>query len=163
MLAKLPAPLWVATLLLLILTGLAAATWFIDPIGRYFVGNPLRVETAVPQVVFVNEPFTVTMRLTNLINRPSSRIYLEIGDAFLRDMDWGTPSPPPERMDRYRNRLLLEFAPLPPNGQRIIQLPYTARRAPVAPFEAKIYAPSNQLHHKVLVPITVEPRSTVHL
>jgi len=155
MMLKLPAPLWVSLLLLLVLTGLAAAAWFIDPIGRYFRGSPLRVQTTMPQQVEVDEPFIVKLAIQNLLDRPSTRVYVEIGSDFLSAVDWEVPYPHPERLESYQNRLLLEYEPLSPNSERVLQLPFIARHGGTAVFTAAIYAPSNQLIRRITVPIQV--------
>ncbi|HEX2951119.1 MAG TPA: hypothetical protein VHV83_16365 [Armatimonadota bacterium] len=163
LMAKLPAPLWVSALVLVILLSLTAATWFVDPAERYFLGNPLRVETAIPQEVLAGEPFQVTMRVTNLLNRPSSRIYVEIDNRFLSAVDWEMPQPQPERIDSDHNRLLLEYDSLPPNGQRTLLFTFTPRQASITPFTAKIFAPSNRLRHTMKIPILMAQRSALNL
>lgn len=156
MLALLPAPLWVSALLFLILACVMLAAWFIDPLGRYFHGNPLRVETAIPREVVAGEPFTVTMRLTNLLDRPSTHIYVEIDDSFLRSVNWANqPSPHPSHIAHQRHKLILEYEPLPPGGQCLLEYPLIPRGDEIAPFSARVYSPSNQLRHTLNVPIQV--------
>ena len=146
LMARLPAPLWVSLLLGLILLGLLASSLFIDPRARYFVGSPLQVEMAIPSRTVVGRPFTITMRVTNLLaNQPSSRYYLVLNDDFFRIVQWDAPPPSAERMEASRNRLFFEYEPLPPGGQRILQFSFRPRLGGVAPFNAQIYSPSNQL------------------
>lgn len=151
-----PAPVWVSALLLLVMVALGVAAWFIDPAGRYLYGNPLRLETVVPAQVTVGQPFTVTMRITNLLDRESTHIYIEIGDKFLANAMPAMPAPEPLRIGHYKSRLLLEYDPLQAGGQSIIQLPFTPIHKGNAPFVAKVYAPSNQLRHIVNVPIVMK-------
>lgn len=160
LMSSLPAPLWVSVLLVLILTSLAAAAWFIDPYGRYFHGSPVRIETIVPDQVTAGTPFIVATRVTNLLDRPSTRIYVELGEDLLAAADWGTPSPAPRHIDRYYHRVLLEYEPLPPGGQRTYYFSFTPRRAGVVPIIARIYAPSNQLRYVINVPIIAVPGAT---
>lgn len=157
-----PAPVWVSALLLLILAGLVLAAWFIDPAGRYIFGNPLRLETVVPAQVTLAQPFNVVMRITNLLDRNSTRIYIEVGGEFLASAAPGKPvlmingEPALTRIGHYHNSLLLEAESLPANGQAIVQLPFTMLKRGSSPFIARVYAPSNQLRHVVKVPIEVK-------
>jgi hypothetical protein len=160
MTARVSAPLWVSALLLLLFLGLAAAASFIDPIERYFTGgNPLRVETTVPEQVAVGQPFRATMLVTNLLNRPSTRFYVEFGEDFLATAEWSDASPRPLRIDRSYNRLILVYDALPPRGQRPLQFSFIARGKGVMPFTVRIYAPSNQLQHNIVAPIKVTSTS----
>ncbi|MHB9130759.1 MAG: hypothetical protein ACYDBB_06675 [Armatimonadota bacterium] len=154
-LANIPAPAWVSLFLLLVIFGLAGAVWFIDPLGRYFLGNPLRLETAIPTQVAVGQPFEVTMRVTNLLNRPSTHIYVEIGKEILAVADPGMPDPRPESISRMRDRILLEYEPLPAGKFEVLHIPFIPRKQGIAKFSAKVYAPINQLRNEVNVPFNV--------
>jgi len=147
-----PAPVWVSTLLLVILVGLCIAAWFIDPTGRYFRGNPLRLETMVPSQVMLGQQFYIKMRITNLMDRNSTRLYVEVGDEFLANALPGMPAPTPARISRTKNHLLLEYDPLPKYGWMTVLLPFTPMHKGAVPFTAKIYAPSNQLRQIVNTP-----------
>jgi len=157
MLWTIPAPVWVSMLLLAVIIGLGAAAWFIDPIGRYLHGNPIWPETVVPKQVTVGEPFYVTMRVRNLLNQTSTRIYIEIDKQFLAMADpiMPLPQPSPEYISRDSNRLVLQYQPLPAYGEMRLRLPFVPRASGTAPFIARIYAPSNQLRQEVSVPISV--------
>lgn len=146
LLSSLPAPLWVSLFISMILLALLLATLFIDQKGRYFFGSPLQVDTAIPAHAIVGHPFTITMRVTNLLtDQPSSRYYLVISDEFFRIMQWDAPPPRAERLDVSHHRLFFEYEPLPPSGQRTLQFSFIPRLGGTAPFIAQIYSPSNQL------------------
>lgn len=156
MTTKVPAPLWVSSLLLLIFLSLTFAAWFIDPLGRYFIaGDPLRVETTVPEQVVAGQPFTASMHIINLLNRPSTRLYVEFDRDFLDTVEWSNLSPQPVRMDRSQNRLLLEYHELPAGADSLLKFTFIAHERGIAPFAAKIYAPSTQLQRNITVPIRV--------
>ena len=159
LMTMLPAPLWVSLLLFLILASLAIASWFIDPMRLYFRGSPLQVETAVPQEVTPGQSFVVTMRVTNLLSRPSTPYFLEISADFLQTVDWESSMPPASHVNAYHQRLFLEYEPLPPGGYRTMQLSFTPRQGEIAPFTAKLYAPSNQLRHTISAPIVIAERA----
>lgn len=154
-----PAPVWVSLLLLLVMTGLMGAVWTIDP--RYFLGNPLRLERAVPTQATVGVPFTVTLRVTNLLHQTSTPFLVEISQDFLATADPAMPLPPPARINRYRDRLVFAYPPLPADGQRTLRLPFTPHRAGKTFFVARIYAPSNQLRHEIRDPLEVRNGRTV--
>jgi hypothetical protein len=157
MMWAIPAPVWVASLLVLVLVGLAVSSWFIDPHGRYFRGNPLHVIAWVPDRVDVGQTFIITMRITNVLEETSSRIYLEIDDEFLQSAApvMPLPEPRPARINRLNDRLVLEYPPLPAGGNLVVQLPFVPLRTGTAPFVARIYAPSNQLGPAIEKPIRV--------
>jgi len=154
-LTQLAAPLWVSVLILLILGSLAAASWFIDPAARYFRGNPLRVETAVEQQAIAGHPFQVRMLITNVMDRPSTRLYVEIGSEFLAHADWIVPTPQPKRLELDRQRLLLEYESLPRNGQLQLLLTFIPRQEGTLNFIARVFAPSNQMRRVIAVPVQV--------
>ena len=160
MLLTIPAPVWVSGMLAVLVLVLLAAAWFVDPAGRYFIGNPLRLETSVPAQVVPGEPFAITMRVQNLADRASTRIYLEIGEEFLARAAYRQPMPAPRRISSYRGRLLFEYDPLPAHGQQELVLPFTLRDDRTEPtiFQARVYAPMNQLRYPVQVPIVVGER-----
>ena len=159
---NIPAPGWVSALMLLILLGLAIAGWFIDPSMRYFHGNPLRLETAVPFQASLGRPFNITMRITNKLGITSTRFYLEIGEQFMSDVLSGPPSPAPLSFARfttgqYKNRLVLEYDSLPAHGSENVLLPFIPRKKGALVFVARIYAPRNQLVGEVRsIPIQVK-------
>lgn len=161
MLWTVPAPVWISAMLFLLVCVLFAAAWFVDPAARYFLGNPLRLETSVPAQVTVGDPFQVTMRVRNLADRASTRIYLEIGEEFLAHATYSQPNPAPRRISSYRGRLLFEYDPLPAHGQQVLVLPFTLEDAQTVPFVARIYAPINQLRHPVSVPIIGRAKTAV--
>ena len=103
----------------------------------------------MPQQVIVNSPFLVTMRITNPIRQPSTRIYIEIGEEFLEGALPGMPTPPPQRITHTDNRLLLEYPPLPPGANMLLQLPFIQQRAGITTFVTRVYAPSNHLRKEV--------------
>jgi hypothetical protein len=154
-LANVPAPAWVSLFLLLVIVGLAGAAWFIDPLGRYFLGNPLRLDTTIPAQVTIGQPFVVNMTVTNLLDRVSTHFYLEIGKEILAIADPGMPDPPPAHISRFRDRLLHEYDPLPAGKAVKLNLPFIPRERGTATFSAKVYAPINQLRNEVNVPFTV--------
>ena len=159
--AQVPAPIWVSLLIVFILAGMALAAFFIDSSNRYLYGNPLRVETAIPKHVLAGQPFVVAMRISNPIDRPSSHIYIDVDKSFLSVVDWVMPLPKPLRIDRSRNRLIIEYEPISPQGDRIIQFSFIARHSGYIPFKADIYAPSNQLRQTVTAPIIVEQQTAL--
>lgn len=146
-----PAPIWVALSLLLVLLGLALLAWGIDPAGRYFFGNRLQLALAVPKQVTVNKPFSVILRLANPLDQPSTHIYVEIGEEFLANANAGTPSPHPERIIHVRsqNRLLFGYDPLPPVEQRQYSLPFTIVRRGNIPLVIRLYSPISHLCQEV--------------
>jgi hypothetical protein len=171
LLANWPSPLWVSTLLCLILLSLGLATWLIDPAGQYFHGSQLQIITNVPQQVVVDKPFAVTMDMANLLAQPSARIYVQIDANFLAMVDWRMPTPTPLRygFDRH-HALVLEFDPLPSYARRTITLPFVARHSGVTaparpgavtlPFIVTVYSPLNQpCGDPKLMPISVVQRS----
>jgi len=140
--------------MLLILLGLAIAGWFIDPAMRYFHGNPLHLETAVPSQAPLGRTFFISMRITNEMNITSTRFYIVIGEQFMANVIAGTPSPEPRsrahyNIGRYRNRLVLEYDSLPGLSSVNIKLPFTPAKKGTLAFNARIYAPMNQLVQEV--------------
>lgn len=154
--ARIAAPIWVSLLLVVIFAGIALTALFIDSSNRYLYGNPLHVDTAIPKHVVAGQSFVVAMRISNTINRPSSHVYINVDKSFLAVVDWVMPLPKPLRIDRSRNRFIIEYEPIDARGDRVIQLPFIARHAGYVPFMAEIYAPSNQLRQTITAPIIVE-------
>ena len=152
--AAMPAPLWMVLLVTIIIGALAAIAWFIDPRGRYFVGNPLELKLQIPAQVVTNQPFMIAMRITNLLPERSTRIFVEIGEEYLLDAVPGMPFPPPLRITRGPERLLLEYGPLGSHAQLPLQLPFVQRKRGVAMFVARIYAPENRLFREIRMPIS---------
>lgn len=140
-----PAPVWVSSLLLVILLSLAVAAWFIDPALRYFRGNPLYLKHNVPPEVAVGQMFNIKMFITNPMNTTSTRYYIEIGEKFMAGVMPGVPMPEPLSVGHYRNRLVLEYDPLPSNSSQLVLLPFKALKKGTLSFSARIYAPRNQL------------------
>ena len=148
--AQLPAPLWVVFLLTLIVGCLTAAAWFIDPYGRYFFGNPLDLQANVPAVVTTNQPFTVTLRITNLLeNARSTRIYIEIGEEYVNAAIPGPAFPPPRKVTYSSNRFVLEYGPLGRGAVLPVRLQFIQHKLGEAKFVARVYAPGNHLSHEV--------------
>lgn len=149
-LAQLPAPLWVVFLLTLIVGSLTAAAWFIDPNGRYFFGNPLDLQANVPSVVTVNEPFTVTLRITNLLDTTrSTPIYIEIGKEYVAAALAGQVSPSPRKVTFSSDHYVLEYPPLGRGAVLPVHLQFIQHKLGEARFAARVYAPSNHLSHEV--------------
>lgn len=147
--ANLPPPLWVIFLLMVILLGLAALTWSIDPKGYYFRGFPLALETRIPKQVMVNHPFPITMRLLNRQQRTSTRVYIDVGGGTF------TLAPPlltgqlPVSITRRNGRMLLEYNGLPAGGQVVVQFSIIPLEKGALNFEANVYAPNSHLNHRV--------------
>ncbi len=150
-----PAAAWVPLLLLVVMLGLAASAFFLDPAGRFISGNPLRLEAVVQQQAYVGQPFEVDLRIINMFPQASSHIYLEFPQEFLDEADPNEPFPKPYQVSRFRDRLLLEYEPLPGGGQRTIRFLFTPHHRGTIQFVARLYAPSNQLRHEVKAPIEV--------
>ncbi|MHB9026752.1 MAG: hypothetical protein ACYC7E_21685 [Armatimonadota bacterium] len=155
MLWQVPAPVWVSFLLLTLLLAIFGASLFIDPAGSYLRGNPLRLETVAPAQVRQGEVDVVKLRVTNLLNRPSTRIYILVDKEFLAEADLVEPQPKPERVNPDRNRFVLEYPPVPARRSMLIKIGFIPRRSGSVTFSAKVYAPSHQLRHAVTVPILV--------
>lgn len=151
---KLPAPLWVVSLLLIILGVLASLMWFIDPYGRYFFGNPLGLSIQVPRQVALQQPFQITIRITNELNVRSTPIYVEIGEEYLQAAALEMPYPQPRRIMRSPERLLLEYPPLNAKAVLPLRLSFVPTRPGVSFFVARIYAPSSHLSYEERVPIS---------
>lgn len=147
MLAQLPAPLWVVFLLTLVVGCLTAAAWFIDPYGRYFFGNPLDLRADVPAIVAVGKPFTVTLRITNLLDKArSTPIMIEvIGDEY----QLISASNQPRKITYNNEHFVLEYAPLDSGAMRSIRLQLVQRKLGEARFIARVYAPGNHQSHEV--------------
>lgn len=150
----LPGPVWVICLLVIIVGSLAAAAWFIDPLGRYFVGNPLSLEAHIPSQVPVNQPFFITMRISNLLPVRSTRIYIEIEKEYLDAALSGMPYPQPKRIIKSDDKVLFEYGPLEPNAELPIQLPFEQTKLGSAMFVARIYSPSTHLFREIRSPIS---------
>jgi hypothetical protein len=141
---SLPAPLWVGALMALILVTLIGAALFIDPAARYFRGNPMEFKVAIAggQDFREGEPFLATMQVANLIDQPSTRVFIEVDERAMRA---GALVPEPDRLTRHGNKLVLEYAPLPPRGRMILQMQLIPRRPGPAAFSTRLYAPRNHL------------------
>ncbi|MHB0936035.1 MAG: hypothetical protein ACYDCO_04190 [Armatimonadota bacterium] len=147
LLAQLPAPLWVVFLLTLIVGSLTAAAWFIDPYGRYFFGNPLDLRADVPAMVTVGKPFTVTLRITNLLDKArSTPVYIEvIGNEY----QLVSASSQPRKITYNSEHFVLEYPPLDSGAMQSIRLQMVQRKLGGARFIARVYAPANHQSHEV--------------
>ena len=156
--ANLPAPLWVSFSLLLVILGLSLLAWGIDPAGRYFFGDRLQLSLAVPAKVPVNTPFQVRLRVTNPLDQPSTRLYIEIGEEFLANATAGEPTPRPEHIVRLRSqhRELLGYDPLPADGQRDFLLPFMLLQQRNTPLVVRLYSPINHLCKEVHTTIAAQ-------
>jgi len=152
-----PAPVWVSGLLLLIMLSLALGSWFIDPLWRIFRGNPLTLQVLIPEQVTLGKSAIVSLRVINRVNRASTRITLEIGDEFRQAVQLGNPAPPPSHIGVFNHHLLLEYDPLPAQGQLVVELPFVPRMTGAPRFGVRAYAPSNQLQQEVVAPIIILP------
>lgn len=149
-LAQLPAPLWVVFLLTLIVGSLTAAAWFIDPYGRYFFGNPLDLRADVPAVVTINQPFTITLRITNMLDTVrSTPVYIEIGEEYVSAALAGQASPAPRKVTYSSNHYVLEYGPLGRGAVLPVRLQFIQHKLGEARFVARVYAPGNHLSHEV--------------
>ena len=152
---NLPAPLWVVALLMLVVGSLAVSIWFIDPFGRYFGGgNPLDLETQVPTQVVVNQEFTVTMRIRNLLNERSTPIYIEIPQEYMDVATPAMPLPRPRRITQSRERVVFEYAPLEAQAEYPLQLRFIQHKLGNATFVTRVYAPSSHLFREVRASIS---------
>ena len=145
--AQLPAPLWVVFLLTLIVGCLTAAAWFIDPYGRYFFGNPLDLRAEVPAIVTVGQPFTVTLRITNLLDKArSTPIYIEvIGNEY----QLISASNQPRKITYNNEHVVLEYNPLGRGAMQAVRLQLVQRKLGDASFNVRVYAPANHQSHEV--------------
>jgi hypothetical protein len=163
LMARLPAPLWVSLFICLVLC-LLLSSLFIDAKGRYFLGSPLKVETAMPVQAMVGKPFSITLRVSNLLtDQPSSRYYLVMRDDFLRTVHWGAPPPHADRIEASHHRLFFEFEPLPPGGNRTLQFSFIPQLGGTVPFIAQVYSPCNQLRDQITQHILVAGGGSVRI
>lgn len=157
LLLHIPAPLWMSGMLLLLFGVLLLGTWFIDPAWRYFRGNPIELNAVLPAQATVGKPGVIALRVTNKLNRVSTRLYFDIGDDFMSAVKAGMPVPEPLRVTQAEKRLLLEYGQLAPGGQMVVQLPFVPQQIGPRTFSVRIYAPSNQLQQELSAQVAILP------
>jgi len=148
---KLPAPVWLVSLLLFILLMLSATIVFLDPSYRYFRGTQLMVSLVpVPEnpPVQLNQPLDVTLRIFNLMNVRSTPLFIEIKEQDLLAAQFVTATPNPVRITRVPGQLLrLEYAPIGPRAERPVKLTIVPTRPGVSDFAVSVYS---QRSHKAI-------------
>jgi len=152
---NLPAPLWVLSLLALVVGMLTTAICFVDPSGWYFfgVGKSLKLEMQVPTRVIHHQEFYVTLHITNYFPGRSTPIYLEIPREYLSAATPGMPTPRPREFIQNKDHAIFTYAPLEEGEERAILLPLVQNQLGEAMFHARIYAPRNHLFQEVKMPI----------
>lgn len=116
-LQSLPAPAWVASALLLLLLGITALIWYVDPNGTLWTERErLQIKVAVPAQMKIGVQNTVEITVENPIQDKGSRYYLELEGTLCSNVfaEMSMPSPEPISLSRDGKGLkyLLEYPPV---------------------------------------------------
>lgn len=116
-LRALPAPVWVAITLLLLVIGITAVIWVIDPDGQLWSGREqLSIDVTVPAQMQLGVLNTVEILIKNPTHNRVSRWYLELDGSLCSNTAAEMSMPLPEPTTLKRNsegtNYQLEFPPV---------------------------------------------------